>query len=404
MAEYVYEAIDLSGKEQKGNIIAENMDLALLKLKEENLYATQIKESNLLTRELDITIGDAVSPRDLSVFCRQFVSMLSSGVTILAALDMLSQQTENKRMAKALKKVQKDIEKGESLASAMRRQNKIFPDIMVNMVAAGEASGKLEVAFTRMADHFEKTAKTKSMIRKASVYPLVIAVVAVVVVIVMLVKVIPSYMEMFDSMDIELPWITLAVVGASKFLIKYWYLIAAVVAVVVSSIITFRRTNDGKELFGKMAIKAPLFGKLNIKTASSLMARTLSTLIYSGLPLVEALKIVGNTMTNQLYKNALLQAAEDVKRGVPLSQPLKRCGLFPPMVSHMISIGEETGELEEMLERLAAYYDEEVESTTETVMAALEPMIILIMAALVGILIAAVMSPMAALYGNMGNI
>ena len=404
MAEYVYEAIDLSGKEQKGNIIAENMDLALLKLKEENLYATQIKESSILTRELDITIGDAVSPRDLSVFCRQFVSMLSSGVTILAALDMLSQQTENKRMAKALKKVQKDIEKGESLASAMRRQNKIFPDIMVNMVAAGEASGKLEVAFTRMADHFEKTAKTKSMIRKASVYPLVIAVVAAVVVIVMLVKVIPSYMEMFDSMDIELPWITLAVVGASKFLIKYWYLIAAVVAVVVSSIITFRRTNDGKELFGKMAIKAPLFGKLNIKTASSLMARTLSTLIYSGLPLVEALKIVGNTMTNQLYKNALLQAAEDVKRGVPLSQPLKRCGLFPPMVSHMISIGEETGELEEMLERLAAYYDEEVESTTETVMAALEPMIILIMAALVGILIAAVMSPMAALYGNMGNI
>ena len=404
MAEYVYEAIDLSGKEQKGNIIAENMDLALLKLKDENLYATQIKESSILTRELDITIGDAVSPRDLSVFCRQFVSMLSSGVTILAALDMLSQQTENKRMAKALKKVQKDIEKGESLASAMRRQNKIFPDIMVNMVAAGEASGKLEVAFTRMADHFEKTAKTKSMIRKASVYPLVIAVVAAVVVIVMLVKVIPSYMEMFDSMDIELPWITLAVVGASKFLIKYWYLIAAVVAVVVSSIITFRRTNDGKELFGKMAIKAPLFGKLNIKTASSLMARTLSTLIYSGLPLVEALKIVGNTMTNQLYKNALLQAAEDVKRGVPLSQPLKRCGLFPPMVSHMISIGEETGELEEMLERLAAYYDEEVESTTETVMAALEPMIILIMAALVGILIAAVMSPMAALYGNMGNI
>ena len=325
------------------------------------------------------------------------------GVTVIAALDMLSNQTENKYMAKALREVQTDIMKGETLADAMSRHKKIFPDIMVSMVRAGEASGKLEIAFERMAEHFEKAAATEGMVRKAAMYPIIVAIVAIVVSVFMLVKVVPSYMEMFNDMDMELPGITKAVIAMSDFIIAYWYIILVVIILLVVGIKAFKGTEQGKMFFSKLAIKIPLIGNLNVKTSCSLFARTLSTLIYSGLPLVEALDIVADTLTNYMYKQAVKKAADDVAQGIPLSVTLKKTKLFPPMVDYMIEIGENTGELEEMLEKLADYYDEEVKMTTETVMAALEPMVILVMAALVGILIAAVMSPMIAMYQQMGN-
>lgn len=404
MGEFTYMALDSAGKQQKGNITAETENQALEKLKAQELYPISVKQANILNKEMDLTIGKVVSNRDLSVFCRQFVSMLSAGVTIVSALDMLGQQTENKYMAKALHQVQGDILKGETLATAMRKQNKIFPELMVNMISAGEASGKLEVSFERMATHFEKAEKTRAMIRKAAIYPIVVCVVAVIVVAVMLIKVVPSYVEMFAQMDIEMPAITQFVINASDFLVKYWYLVVAVIAVIVVAAKAVGQTDDGKLAAGKAAVNVPLFGKLNIKTISSLTARTLSTLIYSGMPLVDSLEIVSRTLENELYRRALLKTQEEVSQGVPLSISLKRTGLFPPMVTHMIGIGEETGEIEEMLTKLADYYDEEVEMTTQTVMAALEPMIILVMAGAVGFIIAAVMSPMIAMYGNMGNL
>lgn len=404
MGEFTYTALDSAGKQQKGNITAETENQALEKLKAQELYPISVKEANILNKEMDLTIGKVVSNRDLSVFCRQFVSMLSAGVTIVSALDMLGQQTENKYMAKALHQVQGDILKGETLATAMRKQNKIFPELMVNMISAGEASGKLEVSFERMATHFEKAEKTQGMIRKAAIYPIVVALVAVIIVAIMLIKVVPSYVEMFEQMDIEMPAITQFVINASDFLVKYWYLVVAVIAVIVVAVKVVGQTDDGKLAAGKAAVNIPLFGKLNIKTISSLTARTLSTLIYSGMPLVDSLEIVSRTLENELYRRALLKTQEEVSQGVPLSVSLKRTGLFPPMVTHMIGIGEETGEIEEMLTKLADYYDEEVEMTTQTVMAALEPMIILVMAGAVGFIIAAVMSPMIAMYGNMGNL
>ena len=403
MPEFTYVAQDANGKEKKGNVIADTPQMAVETVTAEGLVVLSVKEANALTRELNITIGRLVKPRDLSVFCRQFVSMLSSGVTVIAALDMLSGQTENKYMAKALREVQTDIMKGESLGNAMGRQKKIFPQIMVSMVKAGEASGKLEIAFERMSEHFEKAARTEGMVRKAAMYPIIVAIVSIVVSVFMLVKVVPSYMEMFDSMDMELPGITKAVIAMSDWLIAYWYIAIAVIVLIVIAIRMYKKTDNGKLFFGKLALKFPLIGKLNTKTACSLFARTLSTLVISGLPLVEAIEIVADTMSNEVYKRALKKTAEEVARGIPLSVSLKKSGIYPPMVDYMVEIGENTGELEEMLTKLADYYDEEVKMTTETVMAALEPMIILIMAALVGILIAAVMSPMISMYQQMGN-
>ena len=404
MAEFTYVAMNEAGKRVKGNVLAENETLALEKLRLQDLYPTKLVPANIFNKEIDISIGKVATSRDLSVFCRQFVSMLSAGITIVTALEMLADQTENKHLARALRKVQEDIMQGETLADAMRKHKKIFPELMINMVTAGEAAGKLDVTFSRMADHFEKAEKTEGMMKKAAIYPVMVAVVAIVVVVIMLIKVVPAYADMFASMDVEMPGITLAVMNASDFMTHYWYVLLAIIVMVVAVGKAYKNTEDGKLAAGRMAISVPLFGKLKIKTISSLTARTLSTLIYSGMPLVDGLRLTVRTVGNELYKRALEQAVVDVREGMTLSSSLKKSGLYPPMVSHMIGIGEETGELEDMLTKLADYYDTEVEMTTQTVMAALEPMIILIMAALVGIVIAACMAPMISMYSNMGNL
>lgn len=404
MAEFTYVAMNEAGKRVKGNVLAENETLALEKLRLQDLYPTKLVPANIFNKEIDISIGKVATSRDLSVFCRQFVSMLSAGITIVTALEMLADQTENKHLARALRKVQEDIMQGETLADAMRKHKKIFPELMINMVTAGEAAGKLDVTFSRMADHFEKAEKTEGMMKKAAIYPVMVAVVALMVVVIMLIKVVPSYADMFASMDVEMPGITLAVMNASDFMTHYWYVLLAIIVMVVAVGKAYKNTEDGKLAAGRMAISVPLFGKLKIKTISSLTARTLSTLIYSGMPLVDGLRLTARTVGNELYKRALEQAVVDVREGMTLSSSLKKSGLYPPMVSHMIGIGEETGELEDMLTKLADYYDTEVEMTTQTVMAALEPMIILIMAALVGIVIAACMAPMISMYSNMGNL
>lgn len=405
MAEYVYTAIDRAGKKKKGNISAETSDKAKEKLKQDGMVPIDLKEATSLNKEISLSLGaKKVKPRDLSVFCRQFVSMLSAGVTIMDAIEMLSTQTENKKMAAALLEVLTDIRKGETLSAALGRHPDVFPEVMISMTAAGEASGKLETAFSRMAVQFEKSAKVAGMLKKASVYPIIVALVAVGVIVIMLVKIIPGYSTTFAQMGMELPWITRAVMAASKGLMKYWYIVVGVVAALVIGIRLYKRTENGQKAFGRMAIKLPIFGNLTVKTASSMFARTLSTLIYSGLPVTQALDITAKTMKNILYEQLLMKVKEEVTKGVPMSEPIAEAGLFPPMVAHMVKIGEETGEVEEMLTRLADYYDEEVEMATETVMAAIEPMIILVLAGIVIVLVAAIMSPMIAMYSGMDNL
>lgn len=404
MAEFVYRAIAKNGKEIHGNMEAESEAQAMGKLKNQGLMPLEVKKANALNKEITISIGNPVKPRDLSVFCRQLVSMLNAGITILDALAMLSQQTENKAMKKAIREVQADIEKGETLSMALKKHPKIFPSLMISMVSAGEASGKLETAFERMSEHFEKDAKIRGLLKKSAMYPIVVAVVAVVVVIVMLVKVIPSYTSMFEQMDMELPLLTRMVVDMSEFIQHRWPILLAIVGAIAVGINMFRQTETGELLFGNIARKLPVFGPLNIKTAASLFSRTLSTLLASGLSMVDSLEIVANTMQNAVYRNALKEAREEVVKGVPLSEPLANCALFPPMVTHMTKIGEETGDIESMLDRLAGYYDEEVEMATQTVMAALEPMIIVVMAIIVVFLVGAIMSPMLSMYTGLDNL
>ena len=404
MATYGYKAITKAGKEVKGSLEADNKDLAMAELRRQELTVINLGEQSFLTKDIDIQIGGWPKARDLSVMCRQFVSMTKAGVSILESLKMLCEQTENKRLQDALKEVRISVEKGETLADSLAEHPKVFPGIMVNMVAAAEASGSLEIALERVATQLKRSHKTQAMVKKAMIYPIAVAIVAVIVTIVMLVMVIPNYETMFKDLGTELPWITQFYVNLSHGIVNYWFIIIPIIIALVFVIRAFAKTDAGKHFFGKIALKAPLFGKLTTKSASSMMARTMSTLLGAGVPLIEAVDIVSGVMSNIYFKEAMEDAKEEITIGMPLSRPLQESGLFPPMVYQMIRIGEESGNTEEMLDKLADYYDEEVEMSVQSLMAAMEPMIIIVLAVVVGGLIAACMMPMMSMYTALDNL
>ncbi|MCI8773330.1 MAG: type II secretion system F family protein [Lachnospiraceae bacterium] len=404
MAAWGFVAIDKSGKEIKGSKEADSEEQVLRELKAQGLIVLDVTEQNALTKDISIDIGGKPTARDLSVFCRQFASITRAGVTIIEALRMLAEATENKKMQKALMNVRADVEKGETFADSLAKHPAVFPELLIQMARAGESSGSLETSMERMAIQFEKSAKTKALVKKAMIYPIVVMIVAIAVVIVMLLVVIPSYTDMFEQLGAELPGITLAVIAMSDFLKNYWFIIIPVVIGIVFLIKAYAKTYSGKHLFGKLQLKIPALKNLVVKNASAMMARTLSTLLTAGVPLNEAVGIVADTMTNIWFKEALHDATEQIMVGVPLSQPLQNCGLFPPMVYYMVRIGEEAGSTEEMLNKLADYYEEEVELAVQSLMAAMEPMIIIVLAVVVGGLIAACMAPMMTMYEALDNL
>ena len=404
MANFSYVAIDKMGKEKKGSIEAEDKEKALAAIKAQGLTPMSVTAQTFLTQDINISVSKGVSAREHSLFCRQMVSILRAGVTITDALGMLSEQTEHKGFSKAIKDCQINIQKGETLGNSMRKAPEYFPPMLVNLVDAGEASGSLDVSLERMAIQFEKDAKMKGMIKKALTYPMVVVFVAIGVVILMLAYVVPTFMEMFADLDIEMPKLTVMVMAASDWVQANFILLIAVIIALVVGIKYATKTKRGKAIIGYIGIKLPALSNFTVKTSASRLARTLSTLLYAGLPLVDALEITAHTMDNVYFEEALKDAKEEVLKGVPLSEPLKTCGLFPAMVVHMVKIGEETGDMEAMLEKMADYYDEEVELATQSLMAALEPMIILVLAIIVGVLVGAVVSPMLSLYTGLDNL
>ena len=392
------------GKEKRGSLEAETRERALEQLKAEGLIPVSVREQGALNKEIDFSIGKKVKPRDLSVFCRQFVSITQAGVPMKEALQMLSEQTENKWLKRAISEVLLNVEKGNTLADSMRSQPDIFPPMLVNMVEAGEQSGSLEMAFSRMAVHFEKEAKLKATIKKATIYPIILVIAAIGVIAVMLLFVIPIFIDMFADLDIEMPAITMFVMNSSKWMTSHWYVVLAMIVGVVATYKLIYRTTQGRLTIDRIKMKMPLFGKLTVKTACSQFARTMSTLLMSGISTIDALETTSKIVNNIHYTNAMLKAREEVMKGVPLSEPLEASGIFPPMVYHMTGIGEETGNVEEMLEKMADYYDEEVEMTTQSVLAAMEPIIILFMALIIGTLVIAVISPIASMYSGLDNL
>lgn len=404
MPGYSYVAVDSRGKEKRGRMDAENREEVVRQLKNDGLIPVSIREQGVLNKEIDFSIGKKVKPRDLSVFCRQFVSITQAGVPMKEALQMLAEQTENKYLKQAVANVLANVEKGNTLADSMAAEKDIFPDIMVHMVGAGESSGSLDTSFARMAVHFEKEAKLKATIRKATIYPIILIFAVIGVIAVMLLFVIPIFIDMFADLDVEMPALTMGVMNLSKWTAGHWYVILAVIVAVILAYQAIYRTDQGRLKIDLIKMKIPLLGKLNVKSTCAQFARTMSTLMAAGVPTIDCLETVAKIVKNIHYKNALMKAREEVMKGIPLSEPLETSGIFPPMVYHMTSIGEDTGNMEDMLTKLADYYDEEVEITTQSVLAAMEPLIIVFMALIVGTLVIAVIMPIGTMYEGLDSL
>lgn len=395
MAQYNYKAMDKSGKAKKGSIEAINLDKAKEKLKSEGLIVQELKEQGASARK---GRGKKVKDKDLAVFCKQFSSVLNAGVTIISALEMMSEQLDNKTLQRALQEAQAYVQKGGTLADAFKLNPKVFPPIMVNMTAAGEMSGNLEVCFERLTSHFETSNALKSKVKSAVTYPIVILVVVVIVVTVLMVGVIPQFAEMFKDLGSELPAATQLLINFSDFLREKWLLVIVIVAVVIFGFKAFGKTEAGSLLYAKIGMKAPLFGNLTIKSSAATFSRTMATLMASGISLIDAVEQVAKMINNRIIREALMDAKVQVSKGVPLSKPLRDCGIFPPMLPQMTKIGEETGNIEDMMDKVADYYEMEVNDATDALTAAMEPMIIVVMGVVVGGIVMAIYSPMLSMY------
>lgn len=394
MPGFNYTAINRNGKRVRSSLDASSIETAKSSLRGAGYTILDIKEQTTLNRDIEIPFLGNPKAKDMAVFCRQFVSILRAGVSVASVLAMLGQQTSNKKLRAAIREMQADVEKGEALATSMRRHPKIFPAILVNMVSAGEASGNLEESFRQMELYFERSKRTKSKVTSAMIYPCVLIVVMIVVLIVMMTKIIPNFLKAFEDMDAELPKLTQGVMAVCEWFKSWWWVPLLVLAALIVGGVLFHRTNKGKHFFGWLARKTPVVGNLTVKTACATFCRTMEVLIGSGLKLTDSMDLAASNMGNIYYLEAIRDARALVAEGTPLRESLVRTGIFPPMVSNLVGVGEETGDLQSMMGKVADYYDEEVDEATKKLLNLMEPAIIIFMAVFVVIIVLAIYLPM----------
>lgn len=394
MPSFSYIAVNRAGKRVKDNVDASSLEAARNSLRAAGYTILEIKELSALNRDIELPFLGNPKPKDMAIFCRQFQSILRAGVPVSTVLSMLGQQTENKKLAAAIRDMQASIEKGESLAGAMRKHPKIFNSMLVNMIAAGEESGNLEESFRQMEEWFDKAKKTSAAVSKAMAYPMVLIVVMILVLILMMVKIVPDFLKTFTEMNMELPFLTQCVIAVSNWFVEWWWLIVAVLVFLVVGGVIFSKTNKGMHFFGWLTRKIPVVSGLTVRSASATFCRTLGLLLGSGLGLTESLDLVAMNMSNIYFREAVQMVRAMVSEGWSLNSSLRDTNLFPPMVYNLVGIGEETGDLQDMLDKTADYYDEEVQDSTAKLLSLMEPCIILFLAVFVVIIVLAIFLPM----------
>ncbi|NLM43586.1 MAG: type II secretion system F family protein [Clostridiales bacterium] len=362
-----------------------------------------LKSSNYMPIKIEETYNSRASKtiylskikkKDLAVFCRQFFTMLNAGVGIVKCLDVLEKQCENKLLKKAIGATCNSVQKGMTLSEAMKNNEKAFPNILINMAEAGEISGNLDDIMERMAIHYEKENKIENKIRGAMIYPIVIVVVSVAVVVFLLTTVMPTFIGMFQSSGIDLPGPTKMLLKISNSMTEYWFMHIIVLTAIILGISYYRKTDKGSMVLDMLKIRIPAIKDINIKIATSRFTRTLSTLLASGIPLIQGIDIVSKVIGNKYISKKLEEVKEDVRKGIPLSRTIKNTGIFPPMVDSMIKVGEESGALDNLLNKCADFYDDEVETALYKITELIQPTMVVIMALVVGFVVLAIALPM----------
>ncbi|TKJ93576.1 type II secretion system F family protein [Paenibacillus sp. PK4536] len=401
MAQFEYQVRTNSGKQLKGTLNATDKTAAMEELRKRGLTVFSLNERRMTLFSKEIYIGSPVKTIHFIIFCRQFSTLIRAGVTILDATRILADQTESKVLRKTLQDVYASLMRGIALSQSMQEHRKVFPPLFISMLRAGEESGDLEGTLDRLAVYFEKRHGTREKIKSALTYPVTVGLLAVAVTVYLLAAIIPQFVNMFASMNAKLPAITVIVLSLSNSLQKQWYIWVLVLLLLIISYIILQRSERGAYWIDYAKLKVPIFGKLNQKGSIAQFARTFSSLYASSVPILQALTIVEEVAGNKVIEGYLRQAGESLRKGNPLSEPLKKAWVFPPMVTQMIAIGEETGALDQMLSKVADFYEMDVDNTVDRLKSLLEPLLITFLSAIVGIIVAAIMLPMFSLYNNL---
>lgn len=401
---YSYKARSDSGKIFSGEIKIASKDGVAALLVDKGFTPIEIIEKNIFNDVSQLSIfKKKVKVKDLAVFCRQFAIVLEAGVPIATAMDVLREQTLNLTMKSALSDVYDNIQKGIALSESFRQHPDEFPEIMVTLVEAGEISGQLETVFRRLADQFEKDHKLNQKVRNAMTYPIIVLLVATIVIIVLMAKVIPTFAEVLTGLGAELPIYTKILISVSNFFKSFWWALLVGIIIILVSSRSFSKTDKGKMFFSNMAITVPLIKGITKAVMTARFTRTLGTLMSSGVLLIQSLEIVQKVLGNAVLAEKMNYVITEVKKGKGLSQPLTSIKYFPAMLDSMIRIGEESGNMDFTLDKAADFYDQEVETAMQQMTTYFEPIIIIILGAVVGFVIMSVIFPMFSVYQSLGS-
>jgi len=394
MATFAYKVRDRSGKIFTGNMEGENRISVVSRLREMDYFITSVSEKrrNILFSN-QINLFQGIKLRDLTIFYRQFSTMVNAGLTLVNSLDILIEQVENKALSNVITLIKSDVEAGSTLADAMAKHPQAFSELYLSMVRAGEIGGVLDEILNKIADLMEKEYALRQKVKSAMAYPVFITGAATLMGIFMLTFILPQFVGVFAQFGGKLPFLTQILVTATNLFNRYWYIFFIVIAALIVAFLAYIKTPSGKLNFDKFKLNAPIFGEINRKSAVARFTRILGTLIKSGVPILEALQVSSNAIGNLIISSAVLGAKTKIKEGQSISGPLAASGVFPPMVTQMIMVGEESGELEEMLVNVANFYDEEVDRTVEKLTAIIEPVMMLGIALVIGVMVIAMYLP-----------
>jgi len=392
MPNFIYKAKNLQGELLEGAYEAANADTLKYMLSEKGYFLVHSFEKSSSSSVKGLLFGK-VKIKDISIMCRQFAVILNSGITLVEAVSILKDQTDKQKLREVLSSVHEEIQKGKMMSDSFAAFPGIFPEFMTSMLRIGEASGSLDLIMNRLAEYYEKENKIHRKIRTALAYPMIIGILTVGIVILLLVVVLPTFSGMLNSFGGKMPGITLALMGLSKFMAKYFLVVLLAGILIVSGISYYLKTVKGRYNFDKLKLNIPVVSKSVVKIITSRFARSMGILLKSGIPIVDAIHILSNLVGNKVVEEKFKDFSDEVKEGKGISGPIKKMNFFPPILINMIAVGESTGELDDMLSRTAGFFDEEVEEAVEKLVALIEPIMIVVMAAIVGSIVLSIILP-----------
>jgi type IV pilus assembly protein PilC len=400
MPNYSWKGRTRGGRVQEGVLVADSKDAAIATLRKQQIIVTAVTEKG---KEFALPkLGGRISSKEIAIFTRQFSVMIDAGLPLVQCLEILGAQQENKTFQKILFQVRQDVESGSTLADALRKHPKAFDDLYSNMVAAGEVGGILDTILQRLAQYIEKVVKLRSAVRSAMVYPSAVIAIAVIVVWVILWKVIPTFATLFEGLGASLPLPTRITIGLSRFIGSFWWLMIAAVGLGAFLIQRYHKTHDGRRVIDGLMLRVPVLGSVLRKIAVARFCRTLGTLVSSGVPILEGLEITARTSGNAVVEDAIMATRRSVEEGKTIAEPLKDTDVFPPMVVQMVAVGEQTGALETMLNKIADFYEDEVDEATANLLALLEPIMIVFLGVVIGGIVISMYLPMFDLISKIG--